>query len=126
MLCTMAGMVHKDSCSGMARLVLLVTVHLALFSLHWFAGLRTKRTVAVAGTMLALLVTMHLALCSLVGRPMMFNITAAMDPKDSCDMMPLFDCRKLRSLRSCSPSRSLTSLSSRRGRSPRVQAFADH
>ena len=29
-LCIMAGMVQKDSCSGMARLVLLVTVHLAL------------------------------------------------------------------------------------------------
>ena len=30
MLCIKAGMVQKDSCSGMARLVLLVTVHLVL------------------------------------------------------------------------------------------------
>ena len=30
MLCIMAGMVQMDSCSGMARLVLLVTVHLVL------------------------------------------------------------------------------------------------
>ena len=31
-LCIMAGMVQKDSCSGMARLVLMVTVHLVLCS----------------------------------------------------------------------------------------------
>ena len=61
--------------------------------------------------------------CSWVGRPMMFNITAVMYPKYSCDMVPMFGCRKLRTLRSCSPSRSSTSLSSRRGRSPWSRPF---
>ena len=62
--------------------------------------------------------------CSLVGRPMMFNITAVLYSKDSCDMVPMFDCKKLRSLRSCSPSRSSTSLSFRRGRSPWSRLFS--
>ena len=61
--------------------------------------------------------------CSWVGRPMMFNITAVMYPKDSCDMVPVFDCRKLRTLRSFSPFRSSTSLSSRRSRSPWSRPF---
>ena len=34
MLRIMAGLVQKDSCCGMARLVLLVVLHLALFLLH--------------------------------------------------------------------------------------------
>ena len=57
---------------------------------------------------------------SLVCRPMMFDITAVMYPKDSCDMVPMFDCRKLRRLRSC---RSSKSLSFRRGRSPWSRPF---
>ena len=61
--------------------------------------------------------------CSWVGRPMMFNITAVMYPQDSCDMVLMCDCRKLRTLRSCSPSRSSTSLSSCRGRSPWSRPF---
>ena len=65
----------------------------------------------------------HLALCSLVGRPMMFNITAVMYPKDSCDMVPMFDCRKLRSLGSCSPSRSSTTLFAPQRQIPMVQAI---
>ena len=53
---------------------------------------------------------------SLVRRPMMLGIMAAVDQKDSCDMVPMFRLLKLWSLRSCSPSRSSTSLSRRRGR----------
>ena len=52
---------------------------------------------------------------SLVRRPMMLGIMAVMDQKDSCDMVPMFRLLKLWSLRSCSPSRSSTSLSRRRG-----------
>ena len=92
-----------------ARRVLLVTLHLALFSRpgsqaharhHGLSG--PKRTVAVSFTMLVLLVTMHLALCSLVCRPMMLDIMAVMDQKDSHVLVPWSDCRKLWSLRSCS------------------------
>ena len=91
MPCIMAGMDLKDSLVACTRLVLLVTMHFALSSLPWFAGplckalwpLWTKRTVAVSFTMLVLLVTMHLALCSLVCRPVMLDIMAVMDQKDS-------------------------------------------
>ena len=72
--------------SGMLAVLVLLVFLFALCSL--------RRTVAVAFTRLVLLVTVHLALCSLIGRPMMFNITAAMDPKDSCDMVPTFRLQK--------------------------------
>ena len=50
-----------------------------------------------------------------VAKPRMLGILAGMDQKDSCDMVPMFKLLKLWSLRSCSPSRSSTSLSWRRG-----------
>ena len=85
MLGIMAGMDQKDSCSGMYK--------------AGIAGDNTLRAVFV----------------SLVGRPMMVDIVAVMDQKDSCDMVPMFRLLMLWSLRSCSPSRSSTSLSRCRG-----------
>ena len=62
-----------------ARLVLMVTMHLALCSLPWLAGL------GVACTMLVLLVILHIALCFFpFVRPMMLRIMAGMHQKDSC------------------------------------------
>ena len=52
---------------------------------------------------------------SVVVRPEMLGIMAGTDQKDSHVMVPMFRMLKLWSLRSCSPSRSSTSLSRRRG-----------
>ena len=74
------------------RLVLLVTMLLALCSFPWLAGpeclafwpVWTRRTVAVAWTMLVLLVILHLALFLPFVMPMMLGIMAGMLRKDSC------------------------------------------
>ena len=81
----LAGMDQKDSCSGMYK--------------AGIDGDNAPRAV----------------FSSLFGRPMMLDIMSVLDQKDSCDMVPMFRLLKLWSLRSCSPSRSSTSLSRRTG-----------
>ena len=81
MLRIMAGMVQKDSCSGMARLVFLVTVHLVLCFLPslqardaWHHGRYGP------GGLVCWYLTMSLALCSSCClRPKMPVFTAGMD-----------------------------------------------
>ena len=110
-LCIMAGMVQKDSCSGMARLVLLVTVHLVLCFLLCLQARDARHHgrygpegfVRLVQGLFLWVLTMHLALCSLVCRLMMLDIMAVMDQKDTHVWCPWSDC-KLWSLRSCSPS----------------------
>ena len=98
MLVILAGMDQEDSLffygSGMCKAGFAgYEAPRAVFSSR-FAGpcsaswpFWTERPVAVACVRLVLLVIMHFALCSsLVDRPMMFDIMAAMDQKDSCDI----------------------------------------
>ena len=129
MPCIMAGMVQKDRCSGLYMAGIAGydaprTVWLAGPECPAFWPVWTRRTVAVAWTMLVLLVILHLALCFL---PCCHALDACRQARRQVCIMAGMDqmegyvvpCRKLRKMRSCSSStRSSTSLSFRRGRSP--------